>query len=99
MKSRLLKIGVGLLVSGLIIFILSASAMELGHTFGPAFVLSPTLEWINFISVFVGIPIFFVGVAFMIGSFISKFPSFYVVSLLGGIFVSIWIFFVLSRFS
>jgi len=94
-----LKIGIVLLVCGVVIFVLSGFAMELGHTSGTAFVLTPTLVLINFISVFVGIPMFLVGVAFVIGSFISKFSSFHTVSLLGGIFVSLWLLFILSRFS
>lgn len=99
MKTKLLKIGVGLLVSGLIIFTLSAYAMELGHTSGTAFVLSPALILINFISVFVAIPICLMGTAFVIGSLIPKFHSFQIVYLIGGIFVIIWLMFILSRFS
>lgn len=101
MNARLLKIGIALLVSGSAVFVLSASAMELGHpsSDSTALVLTPALMLINILSVFVGIPIFLVGIAFMIGIFATKFPSFHVVFLSGIVLVSTWVLFIFSRFS
>lgn len=101
MNSKLLKISIVLTMSGLIIFVLSVSALELGHVSldSSALTITPALVLINIFSTFIGIPVFLFGIAFMIGSFVTRLSSFYVISMSGIILVSAWIFFIFLRFS
>lgn len=98
MKTRLLKIGAILIVSGLIMSVTSANIAEMYHASDDAY-LPQNLAVINTFSVFVGVPVLLVGLGFLIGSFDSKLPSRYSVSLSSVVFVTGWILLVLSRFS
>lgn len=101
MKNRLLKISVILIVSGLAVFVFSASIIELAHFISNSddVFLPQNMAWLNTISIFIGIPMFLVGMAFMIGNFVPKFSSLQVVSLIGICFVASWILLIISRFS
>ena len=102
MKTRLLIIGVGLVVSGIIIFGTAVSIIELERTnIGPNEMRSiPNLALYNMSAGFVGIPISLVGISFVIGSFASRFiPPLYVIGLASPVFVIVWILFIFSRMS
>ncbi|MEX0862335.1 hypothetical protein [Nitrosopumilus sp.] len=99
MKTRLLKIGVVLFVSGLVIFGTAVSIVEFERAnMEPNEMRSiPNLAFYNMSAVLVGIPISLVGVFFVIGRFVSRFPPRYVVCLTSPFFVVMWILFIFSR--
>lgn len=99
MKTRLLIIGIVLIVSGLIIFGTTVSIVELERAnMEPNEMRSiPNLALYNMSAVLVGIPTSLVGVSFVIGRFVSRFPQLYVIGLTSPFFVGVWILFLFSR--
>ena len=101
MKTRLLIIGIVLIVSGLITFGTLVSIIELERAnMGPNEMRPiPNLALYNTGAGFVGIPASLVGIVFVIGSFVSRFPLLYVIGLASPLVVIGWILFIFSRAS
>jgi hypothetical protein len=99
MKTRLLVIGIVLIVSGLIVFGTAVSIIELERANMEPNEMRPVpnLAFYNMSAVLVGIPTSLVGMSFVIGRFVSRFSPLYVISLTGPFFVGVWILFLFSR--
>ncbi|MCV0400080.1 MAG: hypothetical protein K5785_08815 [Nitrosarchaeum sp.] len=99
MKTRLLVMGIVLIVSGLIVFGTAISIIELERANMEPNEMRPipNLALYNMSAVLVGIPTSLVGISFVIGRFVSRFPPLYVICLTGPFFVVVWILFIFSR--
>ncbi len=99
MKSRVFKIGVILILLGLVIFGMAVSIIELEKSNIRANEMKPIdLAVYNMSAVLIGIPTSLVGIAFVICSIVSRITPTYFVSL-AVFFVIMWILIIVLRSS
>lgn len=98
MKKNYAKIGIVLIVSGLVIFGIMLLVLDVERqTYGELGEI-PNLLFYNYTAL-VGIPISLFGVALLIASFVPRFSSPILVGLLSPVLIGMWFLFIFSRSS